>query len=101
MEAIRIRVPEQIIENVGDVLNGPVMGRKRIEKKVMPKTLQNQERAFDKRIVVREVLVVPDKLPLERRKMNGESRQRENGTAHPDALDESAEFVKRGAVSSA
>ena len=78
MEPVRIGVPNQVIKNVGDVLDRPVMRRKRIEKEIMAETLQDQERAFDEWIVMRQILVVPDELPLERGEMDRESQEREN-----------------------
>jgi hypothetical protein len=83
MEAVGIGVPNQVIENVGDVLDRPVMRGEGIEKEIMPERLQDEDRAFDKGIVVRQVLVVPDELALERGEMDRESKKREERATHP------------------
>src|SRR4030081_3759899 len=101
MEPVRIGVPNQVIENVGDVLDWPVMGRKGIEKEIVPKTLQDKERALDERIVARQVQVVPDQLSLERREMHREPKQRENDAARPGALEQRGCFPEQRAISSA
>ena len=92
MEPVGVSVPDEVIENVGDVLDRPVMGREGIEEEVMPKALQNQERALDERIVVGQVLIVPDQLTLKGRKVDRESEQRQQGAARPGALTERRDF---------
>ena len=74
MEAVGIGVPNQVIENVGDVLDRPIMGGEGIEKEIMPERLQDEDRAFDEGIVVGEVLVVPNELALERGEVDRESK---------------------------
>src|SRR6266404_3781749 len=77
MEAVRIGVPNQVIENVGNVLDRSIMRRKRVEKEVVSKTLQDQDWTFDERIVAGQVLIVPDKLSLERWEVHREPEQDE------------------------
>ena len=92
MESVGVGIPHEVIENIGDVLDRPVMGREGIEKEIMPEALQNEERAFDERIVVRQVLVVPNELALEGREVDGESEQRKHGAARPSALTQRRDF---------
>ena len=66
----------------------------------MAKIFQNQKRAFDEGIVVRQILIVPDELSLQRRKMNGESQEREDGAANPGALQERAYPAETRVISS-
>src|ERR1043166_1149593 len=62
MVAVRVGVPKKVIEEVGDILNRTVMAGIRLQKKVMSKAFQDQERALDERIRQRKVLIVPDSL---------------------------------------
>src|SRR5258708_7390656 len=101
MEPVRISIPNQVIENVGDVLDRPIMRRKGIEKEIVPETLQDKERALDERIVARQVLIVPDELPLEGREMHRKPKQRENNAAHPGALEQRSCFPEQRLISSA
>ena len=39
------------------------MRRERVEEEMVPKDFEDEERAFDERIVVREVVIIPDSLP--------------------------------------
>src|SRR6267142_6678720 len=92
MESVGVGIPDEVIENVGDVLDRTVMGREGIEKEIMSEALQNEERTFDERIVVRQVLVVPNELALEGREVDGESKQHEHRAARPSALTERRDF---------
>lgn len=100
MKAVRIGIPNQVVGDVGNVLDWAVMRGKGIDKQVMAKILQNQKRAFDEGIVVRQILIVPDELSLERRKMNDESQEREDGAANPGALQERAYPAEARVISS-
>ena len=44
------------------------MGGKRIKKKVMPESFEKEERTFNQRVVVREIVVIPNEF-------SGESRE--------------------------
>ena len=46
------------------------MGRKRIKKKVMSKSLENKEWTLDQGVIAREIAIIPDKLPGKRRRMD-------------------------------
>jgi hypothetical protein len=60
-----IGIPDQVIDGVGDVLDWSVMRGKRVEKEVMTKRLEDQERALDERIITNEELIIPDQLTLQ------------------------------------
>ena len=66
MVSVGLGVPNQVIENVGDVLQGPIVPGVGIGKEIMAERFQNQERALDQRIVPGQIEIVPDELPLER-----------------------------------
>ena len=61
------------------------MRRKRIQKKMVPKGLQNQERTLDERIVSRQILIVPHERPLQRRRAHGEPNERKYRATYPIA----------------
>ena len=84
MVAKRIAFPEEIIEAIGDVLDRPIVTRKGIEKEIMPKGFEDQNRALYKGIRADQIIVVPDREP-------GQSRKAGNDTAdtqerHPQPL---------------
>jgi hypothetical protein len=85
MESIRICVPKHVIQNERYVLDGPVMSGKRIQEKVVSKRLQDQKWTFNERIVVRQILIVPNKLSLQRRGANGKPNEREERATYPIA----------------
>jgi hypothetical protein len=82
-------------------LDWSVVGRKGIDEQEMAKIFQNQKGAFDEGTVVRQVLIVPNKLSLERREVDRESEEREDDAANPDALEERAYFAERRLISNA
>jgi hypothetical protein len=73
METEFIGVPKKVIDKKRHVLDGAIMAGERVEEQIMSEALQDKEWAFDEGIVVREILVVPNALALER------------GRAHEDA----------------
>ena len=79
----RVCVPEKVIDHVGDVLDRPVMGRERVDKQIVPKRFQNEERALDKRIVAREVIIVPNAFTLEGWRVNDDRGDRQTNHAQP------------------
>src|ERR1700719_1551287 len=91
MKTKLVRVPKEVVENKRDILNRAVMRRKRIEKQMMAKRLQNQKRALNKRIVVREILVVPDSLSLQGRRVNNNSSDCQEETAKPISFPNTSE----------
>jgi hypothetical protein len=70
VKAIGVIIPKKIIRDEGKVLDGTVMGRKRIKKKVMSKSLENKEWTLDQGVIAREIAIIPDKLPGKRRRMD-------------------------------
>ena len=62
------------------------MGRERIQKEIMPKRFQDQDRTFDEWIIVRQVLIIPNELSLQRRHVHDEAGQDKDGAANPRAL---------------
>jgi hypothetical protein len=41
VKAVGVGVPNKVIEEIGDILNWPVMARKRLQKKIMPEAFQD------------------------------------------------------------
>jgi hypothetical protein len=99
MKPVRVGIPKQVVDDVRNVLDRPIVGRKGIDEQVMPKILQEQKRAFDEGVVVRQVLIVPNKLSLERREVDRETQEREDNAANPGALEESAYLAESRLVS--
>ena len=62
------------------------MRAERIEKEVMSKSFEGENRALDERIVARQVIVVPDELPLQRWQMHSEPERGDDETAQPGTL---------------
>ena len=100
MKTVRVGIPNQVVDDVGNVLDWAVVRGKGIDKQVMAKILQNQKRTFDEGVVMRQILIVPDQLALKRWEMDREPKQREKDTTHPGALEEGARFSEQPAVSS-
>jgi hypothetical protein len=65
MVAVRIGVPNQVIEDIRDSLDGPVVAGEGIGEEVMAECFRNQERTLDKRIVSRQVEIVPEQWSLQ------------------------------------
>ena len=100
MKPVRVGIPNQVVDDIGNVLDGAVVRGKGIDKEVMPKILQNQKRAFDEGVVVRQILIVPNELTLQRREVDRESQERENDAANPGALQERAYLAEARVISS-
>jgi len=66
MEPGWIRIPERVIQHVGQILDRPVVTRERVEKEIVPERFQCEERALYEWIVSGEVNVIPDELSLDR-----------------------------------
>jgi hypothetical protein len=77
MVPVSLGVPNQVIENVRDILHGPIVAGIRIGEKVMAERLQNEQRTLDKRIVPGQIKIVPEKLPWECRNVNAGAEQSE------------------------
>src|SRR5689334_2546158 len=90
MKAEFVRVPKEIIQNKRDILNGAIVNREGVKKQMVAKRFQDQERTFNKRIVAREVTVVPYALALEGWGMNDNSGSREDEGAKPIPLPNAA-----------
>jgi hypothetical protein len=54
-----VGVPEKVIDHVGKILHRPVMTRIRVEKEIVAKCFEREQRAFDEWVVSREEQVVP------------------------------------------
>src|ERR1044071_10396034 len=72
-----VRVPEKIIDHVGDVLDRPVMRRKGVEEEIVPKRFQNQQWTFDKWIIAGQISVIPNTFALYRWSVDDERRSEE------------------------
>jgi hypothetical protein len=59
------------------------MGRERIQEQIVAKGLRNQEWTFDERIVMRQILIVPDPFPLQSGRMHQNRRRREKDEMKP------------------
>jgi hypothetical protein len=87
MESIRVVGPESIIDHEGKILHRPIMRRKGVEKEIVPKGFQREERALDERVALREIVIIPDQLPTERRKVDKEGGQTQDRDAKPVGLE--------------
>jgi hypothetical protein len=65
MKSELVRIPKEVVDDEGDILDGAVMGRQRIQKQIMAERFGNKDWTFNERIVVRQILIVPDPLPLQ------------------------------------
>jgi hypothetical protein len=77
MVSVTVGVPNEVIENVRDVLERPVVPGIGIGKEVMAECFQYKERTLDKGIVAGQVEIVPKKLALERGKVNASTEENE------------------------
>ena len=68
------------------------MGRERVQKQIVPKGLQDQERALDKRIVMRQILIVPDALSLQSRRSHDDADNHEEKNTQRFSAQISREF---------
>ena len=55
-------------------MDWPIVSRETIREEKMPKVLGEKERAFDKRIVRDEGLIIPDIRAMKRRDVNGKTK---------------------------
>jgi hypothetical protein len=78
-----IGIPDQIIDDVGDSLDRPVMAPERVRKEKMPKCFRDEHRTLDEWIVAREVEIVPEQLPVESRSSGTDPEQDKQETAQP------------------
>lgn len=83
-----IRVPEIVVEHERDVLHWSIMRRVRVQKQVMPKSLRNQIGAFDEWIILREILIIPDALSLQGRRVHKNANQREQEATKPAGIED-------------
>src|SRR5438552_9726721 len=72
------------------------MGRERVQKQIVPKSLQDQERTLNERIVVRQILIVPDALPLHGRRAHDNADNYEEKNTEPISAQISREFRQAG-----
>src|SRR5437667_8674789 len=88
MKAVGVSVPKKIIGDIRDILNRSVMGRERVQKQIVPKRFQYQQRALNEGIVARQKIIVPDTLTLQRRHMNENCCSGDRKAMEPDRVDE-------------
>ena len=96
MVSVGFGVPNQVIERVGDILDGPIVAGVGIGKEIMAERFQDQKRALDQRIVPGQINVVPDQLPLERGNVNTGAKENEQKTPQPRTLAVSQQPPPRG-----
>ena len=85
-------MPDPVIQDVREVLYWPIVCRKRIEEKVMPEYLEDEDGAFVERILSNQILVVPDEFSLERGCIDNQTSEDESSQCHKrvtDSVDES------------
>jgi len=68
------------------------MRRQGIKEQVMAKCLQNKKRAFDKRIVSRQIVVVPNPLARQGGRMHDDRDQAQEQAAKPIRSDASCDL---------
>ena len=83
MKAELIRIPEKVIENIRNILDRPIMRGQGVEEQKVTERFRNQNRALNKRIVVRQILIIPNPLALQSGRMNQNRNGDENNAAKP------------------
>jgi myo-inositol-1-phosphate synthase len=83
MKSVGVALPKQVIHHKGKTLDGPVIRREQVQKKIMPEDLENKDRAPDQGIVVHEGDVVPDHLALQRRNSDNKTDDAKEQAAQP------------------
>src|SRR4029077_10164736 len=73
MEPGWVRIPEKVIQHVGQILDRPVVTRVRVEKEIVPERFESEERAFYEWIISGEENVVPDESSLDRGQSDDEA----------------------------
>ncbi len=76
-------VPKEVIQDERKILDRAIVRGVGIEKEIVPEGLEDEERAFDEGIVVREVKVIPDEFPGKSGSVNGDREQGEEACAQP------------------
>ncbi len=65
MKSELVRIPKEIVEDEGNVLNRAIMGRERIQEQIVTEGFRDQEWALDEWIVARQILIVPNPRSLQ------------------------------------
>src|SRR6266550_8153552 len=78
-----VRIPEKVIQHVGQILDRPVVTRERIEKEIVPERFESEERAFYEWIISGEANVVPDELSLDGGQSDDEADRAEKKITRP------------------
>ena len=73
--AIGLSVPNQIVEDVREILHRTVMTSKRIEVEIVPEYLERKNRASKKWVITHQVAIVPDQIALETGQVDEERRR--------------------------
>ena len=90
----RVRVPDEIVEEVGDVLDRPVMRGGTVESEIMAERFRKKERTLDERIVPDQRGVIPNQLSGKSGDVHRNAKDGEEKTpnpAWPGAFEESGE----------
>src|SRR5258708_16139176 len=72
------------------------MARERVQKQIVPKGLQDHERALYERIVMRQILIVPNALSLQGRRAHDDADNYEEKNAQPFSAEISRQFRQAG-----
>ena len=86
MISVRVRVPDQIIQKIGDVLHRTVVRRGSVEREKMPERFRNEQGTLDERIVANEPGVIPNELPLQRGETGSHADDEKEETSYPSLL---------------
>ena len=68
------------------------MGRERIQKQIVSKGLEDQERTLNERVIMRQILIVPDALPLQGRRAHDDADNYKEKNTEPFSAQISREF---------
>ena len=65
--------PQPIIQHIGKILNGPVVGRERFREEMLPEDLGGKRRAAKERVLTDQIGVIPYPFALETWEVGAES----------------------------
>ena len=83
VETVGLSAPEQIVEAIRDVLDGAIVRRKSVGKKIVPERFENQEGTLNERVRSDEIFIVPDELAAQGRKAGDNAADDERQEAEP------------------
>ena len=96
MKTVDVGVPEEIIDDEGEILDRSIVCGVEVEKEIVTKRFEDKKRTLNERIVSNEKRIVPNHFALQGRQMYDEADQGENREAGPlflPQLDKAAELL--------